>query len=476
MNRSIKFHILSLAGVYLFLTGCSFTARPEDSDLTAVDFNSFSLDTTDNPGLLYSVEGRMDDAEVLLEYPDTYISGYQWIPRFDTEAVSVEVDGQTQTSAVTSQNFDTPLTYTLTAASGLTRQIRVELLLQPGWRDLVTSPVQAAGSGVYNIRTGFHQELNPFVFCRDSSLTLRAYVLDTVSSTWNEYNTGAPANVLTFDTLPWSWNTWVMYENTSGSILAQSMVSPSSWSSAHIVATGTLGTQDLRLFKKEDDRMFASWIEDAYDTRIPKVWTSIDGSSWSQVGPDLSSFHAENFAAVSAGGMELYGVCTFVENPGVLHYFKFDLDSDSWEMTQDGGNLNKEDSSIILDLFYDTDLEAPVVFTAVPLLSDAGYYQVRALYWSDSAGVWTNLNYIQPLIINAGDLLTLSIDWYENRPIIAAGQSIKTWDNGIWSAIGSDYTSDTPVLQSVSQGVLNTTIAAYTSDMSGGSMIVRYFQ
>jgi hypothetical protein len=476
MNLRIKTASLLLITAFMILNTCSMPSEPEESAVLAAEFTSFQLTTEDNPSLPASVSGTFDGDKILLKYPDTMIPGFRWIPRFETEAVSVEVDGQPQVSVGAIQDFSTPVNYTLTAASGLTQKIQVELLLQPGWGDMGFNPVQIAGAGVHNIRTGFLMDLNPYVICRDTALNMKAYMLELAAGSWTEHNAGVPPfGVLSFDALSWNGQVWTVYENNAGLVEAQSMVPPNNWSGANAVM-GTSGTDNLHVFKGSASSLFAAWIEDPAGSKTPMVWKTLDGISWTQVGSGLSSLHADRFAAVSSGGTDLYGVCTFSENPGTLHYFEYDWAADQWNMTLDGGILNKEEGQIVLRMFYDSDKRVPVVFTAVPLDSDSGFYQIRALYWSPTASVWTNLNYVKPITVRAADLVSLSFDWFENRPSIAVGKTVMTWKEGAWKAVGSQYTTDTPVLQSLSTGVLNTSMAAYTTDATVGELIVRYIQ
>jgi len=471
----LKSNILILSALLFsfLLAGCSQPSEPEKSDPLASEFKSFQITTADNPGLPVSISGNIDRTVVLLEYPNTTIPGFQWIPRFDTDAVSVEIEGKPQYSGVGIVDFSKPVVYTLTSSSGLVQKITVALQMHPGWGDMGANPVLGAGNGVYNIRTGLFMDLNPYVMCRDSSMDLRPFLYNFSSAGWTEFSVGQPSGVLRFDTVSQSNQVWVVYENSTGNIEGQFMVSPNTWSGVKF-SIGTAGTTGLHAFKGSGDRFFVSWIEDPINKR-PQVWTW-DGAAWNQIGGDLSTLHADSFAAVSAGGMDLYGVCTFEENPGTLHLYQYDLTGNIWNYFKDGGPLNKEEDQIVLGLFYDTDKKAPVVFTGVPDSKNPSFYMLKALYWDSTAGVWTNLNYIQPLSVSAGDIASLSLAWLENTPSLLIGNKAMTWDEDRWTAVGSDYTADTPVIQSLSRGGLNTYMAAYTTDSAGGELRVRVKQ
>ena len=95
MSRKTDYFVLALLFL-LFLAGdaiCPIIPKiriPLDNEFTL-----FEILTSDNPGLTNSITGRLTDTEILLESSDFTAPDYL-IPRYETEAVSVEVEGEEQ--------------------------------------------------------------------------------------------------------------------------------------------------------------------------------------------------------------------------------------------------------------------------------------------------------------------------------------------------------------------------------------------
>lgn len=476
MNRSIS--LVSLIAI-IFLSACSQPSDPASSSLLGAEFYTFELNMAENAGLLYNATGYQDGNSIILEYPDYSIPGFVWIPRFSTDAVSVEIDGLPQESGISAVNFSSPVTYTLTAASGNLQQFSVELRLQTGWMDMGATPVLPA-QFPSSIRTGFLHNLTPFVLCLDNTSALRAYALDLVDGmTWGEFF-GGPVNVEQFDALHWNHQIWAVTQTIGGLIESQSCIPPNAWSGTIPVTAVTGSAAGLHVFEGSENRMFAAWIDDSSGIKRPVVWT-FDTAAWTDVGGSMSSspitpFHAESFRAATDGGLSVYAACTFAEAPGLIHLFYYDESLGVWtDKARETGSPSGERDRIIIDMFYDSHKQAPVVFTRSKDNTIENTFKITPLYYNELAGVWTNLDYIDAFYINEADYTSLSISWNENSPSAAFGNSVLNWDGEFWKKIGGDNYGSSPSVQSLTKGVLNTYMTALRDDGTG-DLIVRFYQ
>ncbi|MBF9017104.1 MULTISPECIES: hypothetical protein [unclassified Oceanispirochaeta] len=466
----------------ILLFSCSQPSDMEDLGLLDTEFYSFDLYIDDNAGLAFDVTGQQDGNTIILEYPDYSIPGFQWAPRFSTDAVSVEVEGVEQSSGSSQVNFSNPVTYTLTADSGMIQQFDVELILQPGWQDLGSSPVLAAALAA-SIRTGFLNNVSPYIVYRNSINDLSAYTLDMVDGiTWNPFGIGAN-NVENFDSQIWNYQIWSVYQTTGpgGNIEAQSCIPPAAWSGPVIATPYTGSAAGLHSFTASSNYLFAAWIDDSSLSKNPVVW-AFDGAAWQPLGSSMVedaygvSLHAQSFRAVSDGGANVFAACTFGEAEGLIHLFKFDKGSSAWTGVSYESSSSSEDADrIIIDMFYDNEKQAPVIFTRSSNHNYENTFTIQALYYNELAGVWTDLDYIEALYIPESDYTSLDICWFENSPSIAYGTTVLNWDGESWVKIGNDSSPSAPSVQSLSRGVINTYFTAMKDDVTG-DLIGRFYQ
>ncbi len=442
MRRKTDLILFPLFSLLLLAGGCSLSSDPSDADPLDNEFLSFQILTSDNPGLTTSITGRLTDTEILLETTDTTAPD-SLIPRYDTNAVSVEVDGEEQQNGVTAQDFTNTVSYTLTDRAGNVRQYDARLMLGSGWFDLGTAPLQAVATGVYGLKAGILNEVVPYVVSYEGAGDLKAHFYDSILGTWSEYNVAQPVVTNDYDAVPWGGALWVVYEN-GANVSADFSLPPNTWNGATVI-TATAGTWDLQVTKSTEDRFFTAWIEDPVGIQDVYVW-KYDGV-WSMLPTPDTSFSYSEMELVAAGGDKLYLACLLEEAPGVIHLFEYD--GSTWSMTVDGAGSPFRDEGIILkDMFYDTREQTPVLFAAFPNAS--GGYSLRALYWDldESSGTWSDFHPsgegISAINLSAAELDGLSLSWDENKVTAVIGNQVKCFSDGSWEDLGTSFDSFTP--------------------------------
>jgi hypothetical protein len=482
MNRRIS--LILLLPIILFIS-CSHPSYIQSTNLLDVEFESFQLNDADNVGLGYDLTGRLEGNTITLEYPDFSIPGYSWVPRFFTDAISVEIDGVEQSSGISMVDFSKSVSYTLTARSGMVQQFNVELVLQPGWQDMGTALLVWDNMFPSSIRTGYLNNLVPFFVYQDSVNTLHAFALDLLDgTTWNEYF-GGPNTIEAFDSLFWNNQIWTVSQTVGpgGQIQAQFCFAPNAWSAITPVTPYTGMAAELHSFSSSTNFLFAAWIDDALNAKTPIVW-GYNGAIWQQLGSSIVDeayggglmLHAESFRAVSDNGANVYAASTFEEAAGLIHLFQFNEGSGAWmAVAHESSAPYEETDRIIVDMFYDTERQSPVIFTRSKNYNYENIYTVKALYFNDLAGVWTDIDYMDAFYVPEADYTSLSISWYENKPSAVFGKNVLNWDGDQWGNVGqSHYTSDSSI-QSLSKGILDTYYTVLRDDASG-DLVVRYYQ
>ncbi|MDC7233683.1 MAG: hypothetical protein PQJ58_10660 [Spirochaetales bacterium] len=473
--------LLLFASVLLF--SCSQPSDMDSAGLLDTEFYSFELRMEDNGGLAYDVTGTQSGNRILLKYPDYSVPGYTWIPRFSTDAATVEVDGVAQESGVSVVDFSGPVTYTLTADSGMIQQFEVELSAQPGWQDLGTNPLLAA-LFPSRIDTGFHLDRTPYTVFLENTGLMRAYALNLIDgTTWEEF-IGGPAGMENFDSLYWNGQVQVITQTIGpgGNMEWYSLIPPNTWSGSSLITIYSGTASGFHMFPASSLYMFAAWIDDSADTKMPVVWV-YDGAAWGQAGGYVvndaypgSTLHADSFRAVADNGSTVYAACTFAEAEGLIHLFKISPGESVWSPVFKEESIPfNEESRRIVDMFYDSEKGAPVVVTTGKTDGGDSAYAVKILYYDKLAAAWTNLNYIEPFYIPEADLTSLSLSWLDNKPSAAYGNKVLSWNGEGWEQIGSTHYADRPSVQSLSKGVSDFYMTALRDDGTG-DLIARYFQ
>lgn len=454
--------------------GCSFSSDPSDADSLDNEFISFQILSSDNPGLTSSITGRLTDTEVLLETADTAAPDYL-IPRYVTDAVSVEVDGEEQQNGVTAQDFTNTITYILTDKAGNVRRYDARLMLGSGWFDLGTAPLQPAATAVNKLKAGILNGVVPYVVSFEGAGDLKAHFFDSILDTWNEYNVGQPVVTNDYDVVSWGGSLWVVYEN-GGNVFSASSVPPNTWAGL-AGFSGTAGTWDLQIAKNSEDRFFAGWIEDPVGARDIHVWR-YDGG-WNMLPLPETVYSYGEMELVAAGGENLYIACLVEEAPGVIHLLEYD--GADWTMTVDGVASPFRDEGIIFkEMFYDSSEQTPVLFAAFPNAS--GGYSLRALYWDldGISGTWSDFHPtgdgIDAISLSAAELDGLSLSWDNDKVTAVIGNRVKAFTEGSWSDLGNDFDSFTPGASAVTIFNEDVAIVAYIDNPLSDPLFVKVKQ
>ena len=475
MYRKTDLILFTLFSFLLIAGGCSLTSGPSDADSLDNEFLSFQILTSDNPGLTTSITGRLTETEILLETTDTTAPDYL-VPRYETGAVSVEVNGDAQENGVSAQDFTNTVTYTLTDKAGNVRQYDARLMLGSGWFDLgATVPLLGAGSVVYDLKSGVMNTIIPYVVCYDGAGDLQTFLFNSINDDWDPYDVGQPVVTNDYDAIPWNGSLWVVYEN-GGSLFADSSLPPDTWNGAAFI-TATAGTWDLKIVKSSEDRFFAGWIEDPVGIQDVYVW-KYDGA-WNMLPLPDTSFSYSEMELVAAGGDKLYLTCLLEEAPGVIHLFEYD--GGTWSMTIDGGSSPYRDDGIVFkEMFYDTEKQTPVLFAAFPNAS--GEYSLRALYWNldGSSGIWSDFhpsgNGISAINLSAAELDGLSLNWNDNKVTAVIGNNVKYFSNGTWMDLGYSFDSFVPGASAVTVFSEDVAIVSYIDNPLTDALYVKVKQ
>lgn len=122
-GKQIKNHLflILLLPATVILIGCADDSSTDTStNSSAKAITAFSFDAKHNTTLDVSVTAAMDGANITAEVPvrtDLTVL----VANFDTSGISVTVEGAEQESGVTANDFTDPVTYTVAAADGSSR-------------------------------------------------------------------------------------------------------------------------------------------------------------------------------------------------------------------------------------------------------------------------------------------------------------------------------------------------------------------
>jgi hypothetical protein len=440
------------------------------------EFFSFQILTSDNPGLTSSITGRLTDTDILLETTDTTAPDYL-IPRYDTKAVSVEVDGEEQQNGITAQDFTNTVTYTLTDKVGNVRQYDARLMLGSGWFDLGPAPLQPGATVVNNLKAGVLNNVVPYVVSYEGAGDLKAHFYDSILDIWSEYNVGQPVVTNDYDAVSWGGALWVVYENAG--VNFNFSVPPNTWGAAINIPGGTAaGTKDLQIAKNTEDRFFAAWIADPSGAKDIQVW-KYDGVGNLLTAPD-SVYSYSEMELVAAGGDQLYLACLLEEAPGVIHLFEYDGGAWSGPYVDGPSSPFRDEGIIFKEMFYDSSEQTPVLFAAFPDAS--GAYSLRALYWdlAGSSGTWSDFHPsgdgISSISLSAAELDGLSLSWDSNKVTAVIGNKVKYFSEGSWMDKGYSFDSFIPGASAVTVFNEDVAIVAYIDNPLTDALFVKVKQ
>ena len=117
-----KLIFLTCLIVILAMAGCQSGLLSTENELS-----SFIIPAADNPGLSSDATVTISGAQITVTLPTgTDVSAL--VARFVTSGISVVVAGISQVSGETANDFRTPVTYTITAEDGSTREYVVTVV------------------------------------------------------------------------------------------------------------------------------------------------------------------------------------------------------------------------------------------------------------------------------------------------------------------------------------------------------------
>jgi len=473
MTRSLcKLFLLPAAVLALLSAGCQIPVDSVSSDLLGTDFISFTLDPAYNPGLPSVIDGRISESGIILEYPGFYIPQFYWIASFETEAVSVEINGQVQESGVTMNDFSSLLNYVVTSDAGDVREFPVSLETKSTWNmvapfspypEIVRSPV----GGFINSVTPwvlFQREANGFLYWR--YFTGYGWDPDPLDPLAGGVSAGA---VTEFDAVGMRNEIWTAYEDTTFPNQIQvARNNGGGWNpQPPLPVTGA--AEDINILAGMDGSIYVSWIDDAGNERWPVVWKFL-GGAWEFVGGGpVGAGHARTFKA-AATGTGVIAACVFEENPDSISSFTYD--GGGWNRIGTPSDMNREVE--IEGLYYHTEEQVPVAAFKYQSESDPGFYNLDWMYRVDVLDDWILAD---TLSLSSYSAAVLSTDWFGNMPFVAAGDSVYEWDEQGWHLLGYDTFTDTrPNSLSLSATDLNARMVAFRDETAGGFLTVKIIQ
>ena len=441
--RMIKrFFLYLLAALLLFScpnpVSKSDDSSDEDDEASGAVFESFYLAPQFNTSLNETVIGEIGEDTILLVVPGSADTSL-FIASFDTNAVTVTVNGEVQTSGGSYQDFSGATEYVLTSESGDVHTYSVSMIHTGEWHHMEGSPVGVGSLPQMGLLHGFFPEL---LYLDSGSGQLRSLYFNAFdSSFWVPFSGtghfGVP-NITQYSSANADGPVWAAYTNDvlPDSVQLYKYDPSGGWMDVAPIPLGITGPAgSLNLFSAYHDSVCLSLISGADSLKRAELWQF--NGAWSQIGGgSLSDDTAVSLCAaeLSSG---IWAAATFEEYPDSLYLYQYNYETGTWFL-----ETVALSSYLAHSLFQDENTGQPLLVASCLNGDDSNQIDINWLSWDPENRAFTD--FVPPLTLPMALTDPLDPVFSDNTPLIATSGSVYEYINEGWRELGGEAYSDSP--------------------------------
>ncbi len=437
-----RFFLYILAALLLFScpspVSKSDDSSDEDDKTADAIFESFYLAPQFNTSLDETVIGEIGEDSILLVVPGS-ADNTMFIVSYDTDAVTVTVDGNVQTSGNSSQDFSGSVEYSLTSESGNVHTYTVSMIHTGEWNHMEGSPVGMGSLPQIGFLHGIFPEL---IYLDSVSTQLRSLYFNAFdSSFWVPFSGtghfGVPS-ITQYSSRNADGPVWAAYINNAlpDSLQLYKFDSGSGWMDVAPMPLVITGPADsLNLFSAYHDSVCLSLINGADSLKRAELWQF--NGAWSQIGGGALS----DDTAVSLCAAELntgiWAAATYEEYPDSLYLYQYNYGTGIWSF-----ETVALSSYLVHSLFQNEDTGQPLLVASCVNGEDPSQVDIKWLSWDPENSGFTD--FVSPLTLPAALTDPLDPVFYDNTPLIATSGSVYEYINEGWRELGGEAYCDPP--------------------------------
>ena len=438
--RMIKYFFLYILAALLLFSCPSPVDKSDDSsaDHSNAVFESFYLAPQFNTNLNETVIGEIGEDTILLVVPGS-VDNSLFVPSYDTNAVTVTVDGEVQSSGGSYQDFSGSTEYVLTSESGDVHSYTVTMIHTGEWYHMEGSPV---GEGSLP-QIGFLHGIFPELLYMDSgSGQLRSLYFNAFdSSFWVPFSgTGhfGVANITQYSSRNADGPVWAAYINDAlpDSVQLYKYDSAGGWLDVTPMPLGiTSPAGSMSLFSAYHDSVCLSLINGADSLKRAELWQFNGG--WFQIGGgSLSDDTAVSLCAAELNS-GIWAAATYEEYPDSLYLYQYSYDTGTWIF-----ETVALSSYRVLSLFQDEDTGRPLLVASCVNDGDVSQIDINWLSWEAENSRFTD--FVPPLTLPVALTDPLDPVLYNTTPLVATSSSVYEYINEGWRELGGGAYCDPP--------------------------------